>query len=55
MKTTLDHEERYTRQYPINGKEGQQKLKEARIVIAGAGGLGSAIALYCAAAGIGQI
>ncbi|MBN1687403.1 MAG: HesA/MoeB/ThiF family protein, partial [Spirochaetales bacterium] len=35
--------------------EGQEKLKRAKIVIAGAGGLGSPISLYLAAAGIGTI
>ncbi len=47
--------ERYRRQAAVVGEGGQAALARARIVIAGAGGLGSAIALYCAAAGIGQI
>jgi adenylyltransferase/sulfurtransferase len=37
------------------GQEGQEKLKRARVVIAGAGGLGSPIAIYLTAAGIGMI
>lgn len=37
------------------GQEGQGKLKSSRVVIAGAGGLGSPIALYLTAAGIGMI
>jgi adenylyltransferase/sulfurtransferase len=37
------------------GQEGQEKLKRARVVIAGAGGLSSPIALYLTAAGIGMI
>jgi len=37
------------------GKEGQEKLKRSRVVIAGAGGLGSPIAIYLTAAGIGMI
>jgi adenylyltransferase/sulfurtransferase len=37
------------------GQDGQEKLKSSRVVIAGAGGLGSPIALYLTAAGIGMI
>ena len=37
------------------GKEGQEKLKKAKVFIAGAGGLGSLTATYLAAAGIGLI
>ncbi len=46
---------RYNRQILIKdfGIEGQEKLKKSRILIAGAGGLGSAAAFYLAAAGIG--
>lgn len=48
---------RYSRHLllPEVGLEGQRKLKAARIVIVGAGGLGSPAALYLAAAGIGTI
>jgi len=48
---------RYSRQIMIEGfgEEGQARLKEAKVVVAGAGGLGSPIALYLAAAGIGTI
>lgn len=48
---------RYDRQImlPEFGEAGQQKLKRARVFIAGAGGLGSAIAVYLAAAGVGTI
>ncbi len=46
---------RYARQITLFGKEGQEKLKSARVFIAGAGGLGCPIALYLAAAGIGHI
>jgi adenylyltransferase/sulfurtransferase len=47
--------ERYDRQLrlPEIGETGQAKLKEARILVAGAGGLGSSAAFYLAAAGIG--
>ena len=49
--------ERYARHLvlPEVGLEGQQKLKSAGVLIIGAGGLGSPIGLYLAAAGIGKI
>ncbi len=48
---------RYDRQILIYGfgEEGQEKLKRARVFIAGAGGLGSPIAMYLAAAGVGRV
>ncbi len=48
---------RYDRQIMVRGfgVEGQEKLKQARIFIAGAGGLGSAAATYLMAAGVGMI
>ena len=54
---TPSERERYDRQILIGeiGEEGQGKLKRSRVVIAGTGGLGSPIALYLAAAGIGRI
>ncbi len=49
--------QRYARQITIRGigEAGQEKLKKARVVIAGSGGLGSPIAIYLAAAGVGTI
>ncbi len=50
-------EGRYERQIiiPEIGKEGQARLKEAKVLVVGAGGLGSAILLYLAAAGVGTL
>jgi adenylyltransferase/sulfurtransferase len=56
---TLSNEEirRYSRHLimPEVGLEGQRKLKAARVLTIGAGGLGSPLAVYLAAAGVGTI
>jgi len=54
---TKDDHDRYQRQLiiPAIGEEGQEKLKEARVLVTGAGGLGSPVLMYLAAAGVGTI
>ncbi|ASJ01575.1 ThiF family adenylyltransferase [Thermococcus gorgonarius] len=47
--------ERYSRQIMIWGTEGQEKLKKSTVAVAGTGGLGSPVAFYLAAAGVGRI
>ncbi|MCY3594389.1 MAG: molybdopterin-synthase adenylyltransferase MoeB [Rhodothermaceae bacterium] len=48
---------RYSRQISLNelGVSGQQKLKESSVAIVGAGGLGSPLAFYLTAAGVGHL
>ncbi len=52
-----EQRERYSRHMlvPEIGAEGQQKLLDAKVLLLGAGGLGSPTALYLAAAGVGTI
>src|SRR6185503_5683872 len=57
MSLSDDELERYARHIVLRevGGTGQAKLKAARVLVIGAGGLGSPVILYLAAAGVGTI
>ena len=56
IKFSPEELNRYNRQiiYPDWGIEGQEKVKQATVFIAGAGGLGGPVSIYLAVAGVGK-
>lgn len=57
MKLNKEELERYNRNILLSGIgiEGQERLKDARVLVIGAGGLGSGVLYYLAAAGVGNL
>ena len=54
---TSEQKRRYSRHILLEGigREGQERLLDSKVLLIGAGGLGSPCALYLAAAGVGTI
>src|SRR3981189_1940097 len=57
MALTSEEIERYKRHLVLRevGGQGQQRIKAAKVLVIGAGGLGSPVLMYLAAAGVGTI
>ena len=57
MTDQINFNERYSRQIrlPSVGESGQHRLAQSTVLIIGMGGLGSPVALYLAAAGVGHM
>jgi len=57
MTLTQQQKQRYNRHLILDGfgQEAQERLLESKVLLVGAGGLGSAVALYLASAGVGTI
>lgn len=54
---TVDEFQRYSRQMGLGeiGYDGQKRLKATSVLVVGAGGIGSAVLMYIAGLGVGQI